>query len=83
METIWVLIIIVTGSGSAGPDSMTGLISGDAYSKTTLYFETEEACNVARDVTIDAKDRMTQQFDTATVEVSDCTTLVVENRVAE
>ncbi len=80
METIWVLVVIITGSGAAGPSSMPGLISGDAYTRTTLYFETEEACNVARDVTIDAKERMTQQFDIATVDISDCTTLVVENK---
>ena len=42
METIWVLVIIISGSASAGPDASPDLISGDMYTRTTLYFATEE-----------------------------------------
>ena len=81
METIWVLIIIVSGHSTAGPDSMPGLISGDAYSRATFYFETAESCNAAREATIASKDRLTMQFDEATYDIKECTTLVVENKV--
>jgi len=83
METIWVLVIIISGSASAGPDASPDLISGDMYTRTTLYFATEESCNAVRQGVIDTKDSMAGQLDEAEVEISDCTTLVVENKVVE
>jgi len=72
METIYALVIILSGtllpSDDAGPD----VLSGEVENRTTIYFRTLEACEASYAEALASKERMVPAESDAQVEIKPC-----------
>ena len=79
METVWAILIVMSGSihtvpGSPGPE---GFIDGTIEMRSTMYFESKDTCDDARNKIINDQSR----DPSVSIQISDCTAkqLKVEN----
>jgi len=72
METIYALVIILSGTlvpgDTAGPD----VLSGTVENKTTVYFKTLEACEKSYADAVASTDQMAPQGMEVKVEIKPC-----------
>ena len=72
MDVIYALVIILSGilipDESAGPD----VLSGEVENKTTVYFKTLEACEVAYEQAVASKAQMEVPGLDVKVEIKPC-----------
>ena len=72
MDVIYALVIILSGTlipdDSAGPD----VLSGEVENKTTVYFKTLEACEVAYEQAVASREQMQIPDMNVSVEIKPC-----------
>lgn len=72
MDVIYALVIILSGTlipdDSAGPD----VLSGEVENKTTVYFKTLEACELAYAQAVASKEQMEIPDMNVSVEIKPC-----------
>ena len=72
MDTIYALVIILSGTVVPHSDAGPEVLSGEVENKTTVYFTTLEACQKARDTAIASKDSMVPSGMDVQVQIKDC-----------
>ena len=72
MDVIYALVIILSGTlipdDSAGPD----VLSGEVENKTTVYFKTLEACELAHAQAVASREQMQVPGMNVSVEIKPC-----------
>ncbi len=72
MDTIYALVVILTGTLVPGDSADENVLSGEVQNKTTVYFRTLEACEVAYAQALASKEEMVIPNMNVTVEVKPC-----------
>ena len=73
METIWTFTVIIAGAFNPTPASVVeGFIGGHVRNTSVMFFETEEACNAARELMIASKPSIVQGLVDPEVTVDEC-----------
>ena len=72
MDTIYALVVILTGTLVPGDEADENVLSGEVQNKTTVYFKTLEACELAYAQALASKEEMVIPNMNVTVEVKPC-----------
>jgi hypothetical protein len=72
MDTIYALVIILSGTLLPSDDASEEVLSGEVENKTTIYFTTMEACESAYIQTLSNKEQMMVPGMDVTVVIKPC-----------
>jgi hypothetical protein len=72
MDTIYALVVILSGVLVPGDDANENILSGEVENKTTVYYKTLEACELAYSQALASKDQMLVPGMDITVEIKPC-----------
>lgn len=72
MDTIYALVVILSGTLVPTDDADDNILSGEVENKTTIYYKTLEACDAAYAQAVATKDQMQVPGLDVTVEIKPC-----------
>lgn len=73
METLWVFMIVISGTVSPGPQgTVPGFVGGNVENISNMFFMSEKECNDARDMMVAQTQIMIKGLQDAKIEISEC-----------